>query len=296
MSQLKDFIKAKRPKLTDSSINTYASILRNVYKKVFSGDTSDMDMKKFDQTDKVIDFLKDVPSNKRKTILSALVIITDDKKYRDLMMSDIKVYDDDTSKQEKTEGQKENWVDADAVKAIVEKLRKDAELLYKKETLTMNDLQQIQNYVIICLASGLYTPPRRSKDLVDWKIKNISKEKDNYLDKWAIHYNSYKTAKTYGEQVVNIPTVLKGILNKWIKINPTDWLIFDNNKNPLSAVKLNQRLNKLFGKKVSINLLRHSFLTDKYSDTIKLNKDIANTMQAMGSSSGMLNTYVKNDD
>ena len=296
MSQLKDFIKSKRPKLTDSSINTYASILRNVYKKVFSGDTSDMDMKKFDQTDKVIDFLKDVPSNKRKTILSALVIITDDKKYRDLMMSDIKVYDDDTSKQEKTEGQKENWVDVEAVKAVVEKLRKDAELLYKKETLTMNDLQQIQNYVIICLASGLYTPPRRSKDLVDWKIKNIDKEKDNYLDKWTIHYNSYKTAKTYGEQTVNIPTVLKGILNKWIKINPTDWLIFDNNKNQLSAVKLNQRLNKLFGKKVSINLLRHSFLTDKYSDTIKLNKDIANTMQAMGSSSGMLNVYVKNDD
>ena len=296
MSQLKDFIKSKRPKLTDSSINTYASILRNVYKKVFSADTSDMDMKKFDQTDKVIDFLKDVPSNKRKTILSALVIITDDKKYRDLMMSDIKVYDDDTSKQEKTEGQKENWVDVEAVKAVVEKLRKDAELLYKKETLTMNDLQQIQNYVIICLASGLYTPPRRSKDLVDWKIKNIDKEKDNYLDKWAIHYNSYKTAKTYGEQTVNIPTVLKGILNKWIKINPTDWLIFDNNKNPLTAVKLNQRLNKLFGKKVSINLLRHSFLTDKYGDTIKLNKDIANTMQAMGSSSNMLNTYVKNDD
>jgi integrase len=267
-----------------------------VYKKVFSGDISDMDMKKFDQTDKVIEFLKDVPSNKRKTILSALVIITDDKKYRDLMMSDIKVYDDDTSKQEKTEGQKENWVDVDAVKAVVEKLRKDAELLYKKETLTMNDLQQIQNYVIICLASGLYTPPRRSKDLVDWKIRNIDKEKDNYLDKWAIHYNSYKTAKTYGEQVVNIPTVLKGILNKWIKINPTEWLIFDNNKNPLTAVKLNQRLNKLFGKKVSINLLRHSFLTDKYGDTIKLNKDIANTMQAMGSSSNMLNTYVKNED
>ena len=89
MSQLKEFIKAKRPKLTDSSINTYASILRNVYKKVFSGDISDMDMKKFDQTDKVIEFLKDVPSNKRKTILSALVIITDDKKYRDLIVFEV---------------------------------------------------------------------------------------------------------------------------------------------------------------------------------------------------------------
>lgn len=296
MSVLKDFIKTKRPNITDSSINTYASILRNVYKNVFSADTSDMDMKKFDQTDKVIDYLKDVPANKRKTILSALVIITNEKKYRDLMMSDIKKYDEDTGKQEKTESQKENWVDGDEIKMLIEKLRKDAELLYKKEHLTMSDLQQIQNYILVCLASGVYTPPRRSKDLTDFRIKDIDKSKHNYLDKWAIHYNSYKTAKTYGEQVVNIPTVLRTILNKWIKINPTDWLFFDNNKNPLSSVKLNQRLNKLFDKKVSVNMLRHSYLTDKYSDTIKLNKDIANTMQAMGSSSSMLNTYVKNED
>jgi len=59
-------------------------------------------------------------------------------------------------------------------------------------------------------------------------------------------------------------------------------------------VKLNQRLNKLFGgKKVGVNLMRHAYLTGKYGDTIAKNKDIEDTMADMGSSKTMLTTYVK---
>jgi hypothetical protein len=110
-------------------------------------------------------------------------------------------------------------------------------------------------------------------------------------------FNSYKTAKCYGEQVVKIPIVLKNILAKWIKINPTDWLLFDTNMNPLSSVKLNQRLNRLFdGKKVGVNQLRHTYLTDRYGETIKKNQEIKNTMTDMGSSANMLTTYIKKED
>jgi hypothetical protein len=89
---------------------------------------------------------------------------------------------------------------------------------------------------------------------------------------------------------------LKNTLTKWIKINPTDYLLFDTNMNPLTSVKLNQRLNRLFdGKKVGVNQLRHTYLTDKYGDTLIKNKEIANTMSDMGSSANMLKTYVKED-
>jgi hypothetical protein len=55
-------------------------------------------------------------------------------------------------------------------------------------------------------------------------------------------------------------------------------------------------LNKIFdGKKVAVNSLRHSYLTGKYADTIVKNKEIENTMTEMGSSKGMLATYVKED-
>jgi len=290
---LKKAIKEKRPNLSDSSITTYNSILKNLYKKVFDGD--DIDLKKFDDTQKILTYLKEVPPAKRKTILSALVIMTNDKKYRDLMLEDIKDYTQDIGKQEKTETQKENWVETDGVKALWETLKKNTDLLYKKAHLTSGDLQQIQSFIIVSLLGGIFIPPRRSKDLVDWKIKNIG-EKDNYLKKSDIHYNSYKTAKCYGEQVVAIPITLKNILNKWIKINPTDYLLFDTNQNPLTSVKLNQRLNKLFdGKKVGVNQLRKTYLTGKYAEHSKVEKQLAQDMTSMGSSTAQEKTYIKLD-
>jgi len=298
MTEIKELIKDKRPTLGDSSVTTYNSILKNLYKKCFhpNDKTFTVETKNFDNTAKVLDFLEGVPPNKRKTILSALVIITDNKKYRDLMLSDIKDYNAEIGKQEKSDSQKENWVSGEEIKTVWDTLKKNADLLYKKSNLTPNDLQAIQSFIIVSLLGGVFIPPRRSKDIVDWKIKNISKSTDNYLEKSSIYYNSYKTSKFYGEQVVPIPTQLKNILNKWIKVNPTDYLVFDTNMNPLTSVKLNQRLNKLFdGKKVGVNLMRHAYLTGKYGDTIAKNKDIADTMSDMGSSKSMLTTYVKED-
>jgi len=294
MPDLKEFIKEKRPSLSASSITTYNSILCNLYKKVFG--TGEIDTKHFDNTEKILAHLKEVPANKRKTILSSLVIITEDKKYRELMLEDIKEYNHDIGKQEKNESQKESWVEGNEVKTLWEQLKRNTDLIYKKSQLTPSDLQQIQSFIIISLLGGIFVPPRRSKDLVDWRIKDINKSMDNYLDKSSIHYNSYKTAKCYGEQVVQIPIALKNILQKWIKVNPTDYLLFDTNMNPLTSVKLNQRLNKLFdGKKVGVNQMRHTYLTDKYADTMNQKKMIDKDMADMGSSANMLTTYVKED-
>jgi len=291
---LKEAIKDKRPNLSASSITTYNSILSNLYKKVFGA--GEVDLGKFGETDKILHFLKDLPANKRKTILSALVIITDNKKYREQMLEDIKEYNHEIGKQEKTDNQKESWVEGGEIKELWEKLKRNADLIYKKKHYTQSDLQEIQSFIIMSLLGGVFIAPRRAKDFCDFKIKAVSPSTDNYLRKTDLVFNSYKTSKCYGEQVVKIPIVLKNILAKWIKINPTDYLLFDTNMNPLTSVKLNQRLNRLFdGKKVGVNQLRHTYLTDKYGDTLNQNKEIANTMSDMGSSSNMLKTYVKED-
>ena len=294
MPDLKELIKQKRPNLSASSVTTYNSILRSLYKKVFG--SPEINPKKFEDTEPILEHLKSLPPNKRKTILSALVIITDDKKYRDLMLDDIKDYNHEISKQEKTETQKENWVEGTEIRTLWETLKKNVEALYKKSSLTSNDLQYIQSFIILSLLGGIFVPPRRSKDLVDWKIKNINKTKDNYLEKNQIHYNSYKTQKFYGEQVVDIPKELKSILTKWIKHNPTDYLLFDTNNNPLTSVKLNQRMNKLFdGKKISTNAFRHTYLTDKYGEQAKVQKQLENDLTEMGSSKAQSQVYIKND-
>lgn len=294
MESIKKYVKDKKPSLSNSSIITYSSILKSLYNKVFND--NDFDLTKFNQTDKVLEHLKNITPNKRKTILSSLVIITDKKAYRDLMLEDVKDYNKEIQKQEKTDEQKESWVDTNQVKNILNELKQNTELLYKKKNLNVGDLQEIQNYIIMCLLGGVFIPPRRSKDFCDFKIKNIDDKTHNYLEKNKLIFNSYKTAKTYGQQTVDIPVQLKNILLKWIKINPTDYLLFDSNLNKLSSVKLNQRLNKIFGeKKVGVNQLRHTYLTDKYAHTITQKNDVKNTMEDMGSSSNMLDTYVKKD-
>ena len=286
-----NYIKDKRPNISKSSLKTYESILRNLYDKM-GWETKNYNMEFFDkEPEKVLKYLKDLPSNKRKTVLSALVVITDNKAYRELMIDDIKEYNKEQAKQEKPDN--DNWVEHDELDKIYKVLRHNASLLYKKETLNNTDLQEIQNYIILTLFNGEYIPPRRSKDYVNFKIKNIDKEKDNYINKNSFIFNSYKTAKTYGQQQVEIPKQLKTILNKWIKVNPTDYLLFDSNNKPLSNVKLNQRLNKLFGKKAGVNQMRKTFLSNKYQPLIEMNRDLEKTMNEMGTSRNQENIYIK---
>jgi len=292
METLKAFIIHKRPKLSKQSVNTYASILKNLYIRVFGNDN--IDINNYNNSVEILNHLETIPANKRKTVLSALVIITDIPDYRSQMLKDIDVYVEDQHKQEKSEKQADSWVDGNEIKMIYDKLAKETKLLYKKPELTMSDLQIIQNYIILSLLGGLYIPPRRSKDYVDFKIHNIDKNNDNYILKDNFVFNSYKTAKTYGRQIIAIPKELKTIINKWIKINPTEYLLFDSNNNRLSNVKLNQRLNKLFdNKKVGVNQLRHTFLSDKYQESIDTNNKMANDLKNMGSSMIQEKVYIK---
>ena len=101
-------IKNKCPNLSESSIITYSSILRNLYKKIFGDEEIDFD--KFEDIKTILGYLSDIEPSKRKTVLSALYAITNNDKYRKNMMKDIKVYEKDISKQEKTKTQSDNWL------------------------------------------------------------------------------------------------------------------------------------------------------------------------------------------
>jgi len=289
--QIKELIIKNKPNISKSSVTTYLSILKNLYINVFKDDKFDLD--NFDKADKILTALKDLEPNKRKTILASLVVITDNKKYRDQMLKDIEVYKSNESKQIKSDKQTDSWLDTSEIDDIYNIMEKVVKHLYKKKELSMIDLQEIQNYIILCVLSGKFIPPRRSKDYVDFKIKDIDQEKDNYIEKKNMIFNSYKTAKTYQRQEIPIPSELMKILNKWIKVNPTEYLFFDSNGKKLSNVKLTQRLNKIFGKKASVNQLRHTYLSNKYQDTIKQNQDMEDDLKAMGTSKSQEKIYIK---
>jgi integrase len=287
---LKKTITEKRPNLSKQSVSTYTSILKNLYKKVYPNDV--FNIEDFEYYEDILGYLQDVEPRKRKTILSALVIITDLSEYRKQMLEDIEAYEDEEGEQVKNERQTNSWVTTQDVTNIFNKHSDIADHQYKSP---VKNLQEIQNFVILALLGGVFIPPRRSKDYVEFKIKNIDYDKDNYITRNTLIFNNYKTSKTYGQQQVTIPKKLKFILNKWIKNNPTEYLLFDNNHNKLSNVKLTQRLNKIFDKKVSVNQLRHTYLSDKYKDSIKMSNNMQSDMTMMGTSLQQQKIYIKQD-
>jgi hypothetical protein len=290
-SVIKDALKKKRDTLSESSIKTYGSILTTLHKKLF-GD--DIDVANFKKETEIVKYLEDLAPNKVKTTLSALVVLTDNKKYREIMLDKISKYNQEINKQEKTEKQESNWITQQDIDDKMRVLKKNAKAYYNKEPMTIDDLQNIQQYIILCLYTMI--PPRRSLDFVKAKINSIDKKKDNYISGNQFVFNQYKTAKFYGEQKLAIPKELKTILNKWIKVNPTDNLLFDNRLNPLTAITLNQRINKIFEKNVGVNGFRHTYLTTKYASVEKQNQAIAEDMTDMGSSITQKKTYIKTDD
>jgi integrase len=297
MTDIKEILKEKRPNLSKTSLNTYASTLTNLHKKVFKDQEFNLD--NFNKTEEIIKFLSDIPPNKRKSILASLVVISDKKSYRDLMLDDIKEYNKETAKQKKTISQEESWVSQEDVDKKYKEMEGKWKLLLKKDRykITSKEFQEMQDFVLLSLLGGIYIPPRRLKDYVDFRIRPIGTEdpdKVNTKNKNKLIFNSYKTAKTYGQQIVKIPPKLSDILNKWIDINPTFYLSIDTKGRPLTNVKMNQRLNKIFGKKVSVNQLRHTYLSHKYADRLQANEALANDFKDMGSSMLQEKVYIKN--
>lgn len=293
MEVISDQIRKERPNLSPNTVRTYTSVLNSLHRKIFD---NDVDLDDFTQVSKIMNALKDKAASTRKTTLSALYILTGIPEYREQMTQDIKTYKEDVNKQEMSDKQKAAFKTQEEIREKLEKLREQAETLYKKSNRTSSDINNIQNYIILALTSGAYIPPRRSLDWVLMKIKDIDKAKDNYIDKGKFYFNVYKGSDKKGAQVVDIPKPLQAILKKWMSLHNYDTLLFDMNGSALNSVKLNQRLNRILGDGAAINVLRHSYLSTKYQDTIKANEEMKQDMEAMGSSEKQSKIYVQKLD
>lgn len=289
-------LKHNRPNLSPSSLNTYTIILNSIYKKVFG--TENFNIHKFDtEADKIIEHLKDTTPSTRKTKLACLFVLSKNNKYHTMMIKDIGSYTEELGKQEKNQKQTDSWVNTDQLKDKYNELKHNADLLYKKQTHTANDLQQIQDYILMCLYSNVFIPPRRLIDYTEFKMREINTDMDNYMDKNTFVFNKYKTAKVYGKQVVPIPIQLRNIINKWNKLTGNDYLLFDKSGKALTNVKLNQRLKSILGNNSSVNSIRHGVLSDVFQPDIELQNKMKNMATAMGTSATTIQQqYLKKEN
>jgi len=126
---IKEVLKKNRPNLSESSLKTYNSILMNLYKKVLPADAIQVEVKRFNETDKFLNFLKDVDIGRRKSYLTALVVLTDNEEYKKQMMEDGNKFNEKQKLQQKTQKEKDNWVEQDDLKEIYLKHKKYADSL-----------------------------------------------------------------------------------------------------------------------------------------------------------------------
>ena len=291
MPSLEEIIIEKRPNLSASSVKTYKSILSSLHRAVYP-ETKEIKVADFENSKDIIKHLQDTPFSKRKTILAALVVLTGDTDYNKLMMSDQKEYVAEQLEQKK-DGKFADMLPFSEVEAVLKKYAIEAKPLFKKQVLSMAELQKIQSFIILALTTGIYHEPRRSSDWI-MKVRNYDEKEDNYLDlkKKIFVFNHFKTVKKMGAQTIAIDPSLLKILKKWIDINGNDFLLFNSRGNPLQASELTHRLNSIFGKNISTSMLRHIFLTHRFGN-INL-KDLTETAENMGQSSIQTAlTYVK---
>jgi len=300
---LASFILEKRPKLSQSSVNTYCSLIRRLYKQVFPKDEEIDTDKLISHKDEVIEYLKNGLKPKgRATMLAAIVVVTDkDEAYRNMMLKDIKSKETETDKQELTDKQKANWLTQEAIKERLDELKHESAFIYKKTNKTSQDLQRLQSYIILNLYGGQLIAPRRALDFSALKIHGeIDHQKDNYIDfkQKRFVFNQFKTVRSHGQETLAIPPALMTILKKWIEVNPHDYLLIDGKGQGLDSVTLNQRINKIFPdkKNIGVNGFRKVYLTNKYGSTISVNQELAKDMKEMGSSASVSNSYIKTVD
>lgn len=280
MEHLRNRLKENKSNISASTLKTYASLLKSLYYNNHDKQ-SEINLDWFDKQDDVIESLKDKPYSSRKTTYSALIAITkNNDKYKNELVGDAKKYQEFITTQKKTDKQEANWKNYDEIKNIVDASLERIKPLLKKKELNDKEYKDLQDFVILALTSGVYFPPRRSSDWVFMKIQNVDKANDNFIDKNNFVFNKYKTAKFYNQQTVDIPKDLKKILNKFIKFNPHEYLLTDGQGKQLSTVRLTQKLNTIFGNKISTSMLRHIFLSSKLKDIPALNelKQIATEM------------------
>lgn len=288
-NQIKEELKKNRSTLSESSLKSYCSNLSNLPKKINKTDS----IQSFtDDKNEYIEYINTLDNNNQtaKTLLSSLYIITLDDDYRNAMLEKNKIIQNNYLNQKKTNKQIKNEITYDD---IVKKTKFLFELLKIDKSII-----NYQNYFLLSLMSGQIQgiEPRRN----EWgnvKIKNYNKDNDNYIKKNNVIFNTFKTSKSKGQQIVKLPKSFMILLNRYLKISDNDNLFYNDDLQGLTSCNVTKRINKIFSPlNISCDILRSTYLTNMYKDLPPL-ADMEERAEKMGHSvMTALMCYVKKTD
>ena len=109
--------------------------------------------------------------------------------------------------------------------------------------------------------------------------------------------NDYKTSKRYAEKRIDVPADLSKIIKIWLKHNTSGYFLVSPKDitKPMSSNEITKALQRISaekfdGKRIGSSMLRHIYLSHKYSDVLKQKQADADKM---GHSVAQQNDYVK---
>lgn len=273
-------------KLSDTTKSLYR---RNLVR--LNGDKPFKNLKFLAKTKEILAKLEAMVPNTQRTYLISIVSVAkhvEDKKlydfYYPLMM---KINKELQSNTRKSKTQDENWMSH----AEVLEVQKHLLRVLPKSFTRASDYDKLLDVMILSLYT--LTPPRRNLDYLKMLVTKPSddeEDKHNYMWEGNFYFNTYKTAKTYKQQVEPIPAELKKVIDLYMKEHPDvpEFLVRSNGSPLKTSNDITRRLNKIFGRAISSSMLRNIYLTSKYSDTME---EMKNDVKAMGTST---NTAEKN--
>jgi hypothetical protein len=266
------------------------------------------------QKDAVAQRLSEFAESTQKTnlsvIVSALSLVKDKPTYKRIyahyyseMMDKSKASKQkDTSV--KSEKQDANWLSWEVVEAHSKRLEEEVKNLPASD-LSVGQWETVLSYIVL----ALYTQfdPRRNQDYQFMYVvktpKQATDETKNYyvVDAKQFIFNKYKTAKSHGQQVFDVPAPLVSALSLYLTRHPALRskkvtakhaafpLLCHLDATPLTAVNsITRILNRIFGKRVGSTMLRHIYLSSKY-DVAEMNE----TADRMGHTGNVQREYMK---
>lgn len=291
--------------LAEGTINLYMSKLVCLNdKKPF---TSLVFLKDYKKIKAQLDLLEN--SNTRKSYITAIVSVLNnvgkDKSYlsRNIMYKSLleteKLKKLKENPNEKSETQKENWIEWTEVVKKQKELEEATKDIMKDDSPPKPSEMKIMNdYLLLSLYT--LTPPRRNLDYLLLKVDNDGKKEDeevNYYDpkQKTFVFNVFKTKWKNGKETIPCPLPLCKVLDRFISYNDigdNEFILFKGDEKRNGGM-ITKSLNRIFKKKVGASMLRHFYDTHKYGAILKEMKEDA---MMMSHSIAEQQKYVKFDD
>ena len=278
--------------ISESSKKLYISKLKKLNDGVVP-----TDFKFLKKKEDIMDKLEKQPLNTRRSSVIAIVSAVKGQDpelhaHYTALMDTLNKESQEATKGQKSERQEENWVSLPELEAILETNTKLIASLTRKKKVTEQQYDDLLSHLVLSLYTKM--PPRRSMDYLEMHVAEPDENREkNYYNNEHFYFNNYKTAKTYKQQVTKPPKEIVDLLKLYMRFKPKEnsKLLLNSDGNPLTSLSLRMLLNKATGKKISTQMLRNIYSTDKISPLIEKVED---TAKAMGSSvQQLIATYSK---